>query len=70
MPDRGSTYNHFPLPVTSGGLTLLFSFQRRRDASAAETRAVNEVVPPSFTLQSYEIEDPIYSEFDMLQREK
>ena len=39
-------------------------------ASAAETRAVNEVVPPSFTLQSYEIEDPIYSEFDMLQREK
>ena len=28
MPDRGSTYNHIPLPVTSGGLTLLISFQR------------------------------------------
>ena len=22
MPDRGSTYNHIPLPVTSGGLTF------------------------------------------------
>ena len=28
MPDRGSTYNHIPLPVTSGGLTIQFTFQR------------------------------------------
>ena len=61
------------------GVTLFFAsfvptsackFTYKCSASAAKTRAVNDDVSPSFTVQSYEIEDPIYSEFDMLQREK
>ena len=61
------------------GVTLFYAsfvptsackFTYKCSASAAETRAVNEVVSPSFTVQSYEITHPSYSEFDMLQREK
>ncbi|MBR5841445.1 MAG: hypothetical protein IKY64_02375, partial [Bacteroidaceae bacterium] len=50
--------------------TSACKFTYKCSASAAETRAVNEVVSPSFTVQSYEITHPSYSEFDMLQREK
>ena len=51
MPDRGSTYNHFPLPVTSEGLTLLFTvasplpLQRRGDSVIAEEKAINTYYP-------------------------
>ena len=61
------------------GVTLFYAsfvptsackFTYKCSASAAETRTVNDDVSPSFTVQSYEITHPVYSEFDMLQREK
>ena len=51
MPDRGSTYNHIPLPVTSGGLTILFTvasplpLPRRGDSVIAEEKAINTYYP-------------------------
>ena len=42
MPDRGSTYNHIPLPVTSGGLTFQFTFTvQNRDLARAEISLLN-----------------------------